>query len=157
MKKKVKHNGEHSRVSVFSSEYILPISPLVYSEWVLHDWISSSIIDTQNNNLFDERLPGSNESCPNCLVGSWIGSRLGSFFGSLIGCCYQVKWLTRTWFPATELRLVNAFEWLAERKSANSTKNFKRAGIAFIPLMIIALQMMPNKYFKTQSDYLLCN
>jgi hypothetical protein len=24
-----------------------------------------------------------------------------------------------------------------------------------IPLMIIAFQMMPNKYFKTQSDYLL--
>jgi hypothetical protein len=35
-------------------------------------------------------------------------------------------------------------------------KNFGRAGIAFIPLMImIAFQMMPNKYFKMQSDYLL--
>jgi hypothetical protein len=35
----------------------------------MHDWISSSIIDTQNNTLFDERLPGSNASCPNRLVG----------------------------------------------------------------------------------------
>jgi hypothetical protein len=80
---------------------------------------------------FDERLTGSNASCPNRLVGLWIGSRLGSFIGSLIGCCNRVKWLTRTWFPATELRLTNAFEWLAERKFANGAKNFKRAGIAF--------------------------
>jgi hypothetical protein len=45
-------------------------------------------------------------------------------------------------FPATELRLVNAFAWLAERMSANSTKNFERAGITFIPLLIIAFQIL---------------
>jgi hypothetical protein len=33
---------------------------------------------------------------------------------------------------------VNAFELLAERKSANSTKNFKRAGIAFNLFLFIA-------------------
>jgi hypothetical protein len=37
------------------------------------------------------------------------------------------------------LRLVNAFAWLAEKTSANSTKNFRRAGIAFIPFLFIAL------------------
>ena len=105
--------------------------------------------------FFDERLFGSTASKSIRLVGLLIGSWLGSFVGSLIGCCNQVKWLTLTWFPAAELRLTNAFEWLAERKIANSTKNFKRAGIAFNILMIIAFQKMPNKYFKTQSDYLL--
>jgi hypothetical protein len=34
---------------------------------------------------------------------------------------------------------VNAFAWLAERTSANSTKNFKRAGIEFILFLFIAL------------------
>ena len=42
------------------------------------------------------------------LVGLQIGSRLGSFVGLLIGCWNRIKWLTRTWFPATGLRLVNA-------------------------------------------------
>jgi hypothetical protein len=37
---------------------------------------------------------------------------------------------------------VNAFAWLAERMSANSTKNFERAGITFIPLLIIAFQIL---------------
>jgi hypothetical protein len=41
-----------------------------------------------------------------------------------------------------QLRLVNAFAWLAKRTSANSTKNFGRAGIAFIPLPIIAFQII---------------
>jgi hypothetical protein len=49
---------------------------------------------------------------------------------------------------------VNAFAWLAERKIANSTKNFERAGIASF-FFFSSLQMMPNKYFKMQSDYLL--
>ena len=93
---------------------------------------------------FGERLFGSSASKSIRMVGSWVGSllglRLGSFVGSLISCCNQIKWLTRTWFPATELRLVNAFEWLVERLSDNSTKNFKRAGIAFNPLLIIAFQ-----------------
>jgi hypothetical protein len=35
---------------------------------------------------------------------------------------------------------VNAFEWLVERMSANSTKNFEQAGIVFNPLLIIAFQ-----------------
>ncbi len=51
---------------------------------------------------FDERLTGSNASCPNRLVGSQINSWLGSFVGSLIGCCNRVKWLTRTWFETCE-------------------------------------------------------
>jgi len=37
---------------------------------------------------------------------------------------------------------VNTFAWLAERMSANSTKNFERAGIAFNPLPIIAFQII---------------
>jgi hypothetical protein len=44
---------------------------------------------------------------------------------------------------------VNAFAWLAERTSANSTKNFERAGIAFNPLLFIAFQII----FKTQSVF----
>ena len=82
---------------------------------------------------FDERSTGSIASCPNL-----FGSQLGLFVGSFIGWCNRVKWLTRTWFPATELRLVNAFAWLAERTSVNSPKNFKRAGIAFILFLFIA-------------------
>ncbi len=89
-----------------------------------------------------ERLFGSSASKSNHLVGSRIGLRLGSFVGSLIGCCNQVQFLTWTWFPATKLRLVNVFAWLAERTSANSTKNFERAGIAFNPLLIIAFQII---------------
>ncbi len=120
----------------------------VFDESVLSLWISLScpwLLNitcsdylSRHSPPFDERLTGSNASCPNHLVGSRIGSRLGSFIGSLIGCCNRVKWLIWTWFPATELRLVNAFAWLAERTSANSTKNFKRAGIAFILFLFIA-------------------
>ena len=87
-----------------------------------------------------ERLIGSFASKSIRLVGSRIGSRLGSFVGLLNGCCNRIKWLTRTWSPATELRLVNAFAWLAKRKSANSTKNFERAGIAFNPFGSIDVQ-----------------
>jgi len=35
---------------------------------------------------------------------------------------------------------VNAFAWLAERTSANGTKNFERAGIALNHLLFIAFQ-----------------
>ncbi len=124
----------------------------VYSEWVLCVWITSSITDTRNNTLFDERLPGSNASCSNCcinwfvvwsliwsLVGLRTGPWLGLFVRLLIGCCSQIKWLTQTWFPATELWLVNAFAWLAKRKSAKSTKNLERA--------VIALQFFAFQYF----------
>jgi hypothetical protein len=39
---------------------------------------------------------------------------------------------------------VNELAWLAERMSANSTKNFERAGIAFnpLPLLFIAFQII---------------
>jgi hypothetical protein len=37
---------------------------------------------------------------------------------------------------------VNAFAWLAERMSANSTKNFERADITFNPLLFIAFQII---------------
>jgi hypothetical protein len=93
----------------------------VFDESVLLLWISLScpwlLNITRSDFLlwhsppFDERLTGSNTSCPNHLVGS----RLGSFVGLLIGCCNQVEWLIRTWFPVTELRLVNAFAWLAKK------------------------------------------
>ena len=102
--------------------------------------------------LICERLFGSKAFKSIRLVGLQISLRLGSFVESLIGCCNRVKWLIRTWFPATELRLVNAFAWLAERTSANSTKNFERAGIAFIPLLIIAFQII----FKKRSQFLIC-
>ncbi len=46
---------------------------------------------------------------------------------------------------------MNAFALLAERKSAISTKNFKRAGIAFISF----LQLLFNKYLKMQSVFIL--
>jgi hypothetical protein len=35
---------------------------------------------------------------------------------------------------------VNACTWLAKRKSADSTKNFERAGIAFNPFGSIGVQ-----------------
>ena len=77
--------------------------------------------------------------------GSVSGSRLllsafVSFVGLLISCWNRIKWFTRTWSPAIELRLVNACTWLAKRKSANSTKNFERAGIAFNPFGSIDVQ-----------------
>ncbi len=115
----------------------------VYSEWVLHVWITSFITDTWNNTLFDERLSESNASCSNqcivwfvvwslmwSLVGLHIGSRVGIFVGLIIGSSNWITWLIRTWVPAIELRLVNAFAWLAIRKSAKSTKNLERAVIA---------------------------
>jgi len=37
---------------------------------------------------------------------------------------------------------MDTFTWLAERMSANSTKNFERAGIAFNPLLFIAFQII---------------
>jgi hypothetical protein len=36
----------------------------------------------------------------------------------------------------------DAFAWLVERASANSTKNFERAVIAFNPLLFIAFQII---------------
>jgi hypothetical protein len=63
----------------------------IYFDRVLHVWISSSIIDTQNNTPFDERLPGSNASCSNCsfvwfdvwpfrlMIESWNYSWFGLF------------------------------------------------------------------------------
>jgi hypothetical protein len=84
------------------------------------------------------------------LVGLGIKSQLGSFVGLLIDSSNQIKWFTWTWFPATKLRLANAFTGLAKRKSANSTKNFEIAGTAFYPLLFIAAQII----FKTQADLL---
>ncbi len=48
---------------------------------------------------------------------------------------------------------MNAFEWLVERLSANSTKNFERAGIAFNPLLIIAFQKI---FLNAVSFYFAC-
>ncbi len=48
-----------------------------------------------------------------------------------------------------KLRLMNAFALLAERKSAISTKNFKRAGIAFISF----LQLLFNNYLKNAVSF----
>jgi hypothetical protein len=42
---------------------------------------------------------------------------------------------------------MNAFALLAKRKIAMSTKNFKRAGIAFIPF----LQLLFNKFLNAVS------
>ncbi len=50
---------------------------LAWLDLIIHHWHSK-------NTLFDERLPGSNASCPNRFDGSWIGSQLGSLVGSLI-------------------------------------------------------------------------
>jgi hypothetical protein len=44
---------------------------------------------------------------------------------------------------------MNAFALLAERKSAISTKNFKRAAIAFISF----LQLLFNKYLKNALSF----
>ncbi len=112
----------------------------VFDELVLSLWISLSCPWLLNITPFDERLPGSNASCPNHLVGLQIGSHLGSFVGSLIGCYNWIKWMTQTWSPATKLTLVSTFAWLSKRKSVNSTKYFKRAGIASILFVLIADQ-----------------
>ncbi len=114
----------------------------VFDESVLLLWISLSCPWLLNITPVDERLPGSkNASCPNHLVGLQLGLLLGAFFGLLIGYCNQIKWLTRTLFPATELRLVNAFAWLAKRKSANSTKNLERAITAVQSFLFSMLQL----------------
>ncbi len=80
-------------------------------------------------------------------ISGWFAIWFASWYfaGLLIGSSNQITWLIWTWVPATKLRLVNAFAWLAKRKSANSTKNFKRAGIAFNSFLFIAFQ----KKFKT--------
>jgi hypothetical protein len=56
---------------------------------------------------------------------------------------------------------VNAFTWLAKRKSANSTKNFETAGISLNPLGSIDVQWFKNAvsfacvtYQRTGSDKL---
>jgi hypothetical protein len=81
-----------------------------------------------------------------------VGSPVGSFIGLLIGSTNWNHWFTWTWFPATGLRLVNAFALLAKRKIANSTKNVKRAGIAFIPF----LQLLFNIFLNAVSDRFSC-
>ncbi len=136
----------------------------VYSEWVLHVWITSSITDTQNNTFFDERLSGSNASCSNrciiwfvvwsliwSLVGLHVGSLVGIFVGLLIGSSNWITWLIQPWAPATKLRLVNAFAWLTKRKSAKSTKNLERTVVA---VQSFAFQCF--NYFFKRSQFLFC-
>ncbi len=101
---------------------------------------------------FDERLLRSSASKSIRLVGSRFGSWLGSFVGLLIGCWKWIKWLTRTWFPATKLRLVNAFALLAERKIAISTENFKRATL----YSFLFLQLLFNKFLNAVSFHFAC-
>ncbi len=48
-----------------------------------------------------------------------IGSPVGSFVSLLIGSKNWNHCFTWTWFPATGLRLVNAFAWLAKKKDCN--------------------------------------
>ncbi len=123
---------------------LLRIPALIFYFGIAHKFCVSVILfgssascfwDKLYFTCFDERLFGSSASKSIHLVSLRIGSRLGSFVGLLIGCRNRVKWMTQTWFPATKLR---AFVWLAKRKSADSTKNFERAIIAFNPFLFNA-------------------
>ncbi len=77
------------------------------------------------------------------LISGWFANWFASWFfvGLLIGSSNWITRLIQTWVPATELRFVNAFAWLAKRMSANSTKNFKKGGIAFNSFLFIAVQI----------------
>jgi hypothetical protein len=110
-----------------------------------------SLYTTQD--FFRERLFGSSVSIFIHLVGLQIGSWPGSFVGSLIGCCNQITWLAQTQFPATELRLVNAFAWIAKRKSANSTKNLERVVIA---VWSFSFSMLPLSFLNAVSVQFAC-
>ncbi len=109
----------------------LPDQSAKDSRWLL--WLESTAL------LICERLFGSSASESIRLVGL----RVGLFVGLLIGSTKWNHWFSWTWFPATGLRLVNAFALLAKRKSASSTKKFKRASITFI----LFLQLLFNKFF----------